>query len=223
MVCVGSALGGAASAAVTVAPSDPGLLHYTSPIDGDGRSIGSDMAGMTVRVAFGDGTTHTGVWGATGALGGAAGVAGRFSLAVSGNTWDNAWTFSNLSGETVHSIVVDAGAGNAVFDLDFGNANGTAGSFSGRTFIMDVMPSFDVTATFRNAVALNGASPVGDLFTVLDLAFTGEIGLAAETSFNFRVDTDNAPNGLTASVAEPGAAAALGLGVLALAGLRRRR
>ena len=58
-----------------------------------------------------------------------------------------------------------------MFDTSFGGSTGTAGSSFGRDFGGFDPYSGNITATYSNAVALNGAAPVGDLYTNFLLSF----------------------------------------------------
>ncbi len=194
-------------------------------------STGATLAGATVTVGFGGGGTETAGWAATDDdAGGAFGTG--WSLAVDGATYVNAagfgpWAFSVGDDTSVAWLSVDAGPG-SVFDATRTYASdpvaypSTPGSQSGTPFAYWGMDDpFDTVATYSDAVALPGRTPVGDLYRTLTVVFGGDV---TGTTVAFISDTDTASTALT-PVPEPGTLALVGTGLAAAgwAGRRRRR
>lgn len=189
---------------------------------------GAQMVGMTVRAVFSNGLDETLVWGATGLDSG--GVVGTdWGLSQSGDSFDSAWTFDNLTDSLLEMIVLDGHNGFVVFDRSTdangaGIGNGTANSFLGQDFVET--PTFDGIATYSNPVGVGGNAPVGDLFSVLTLDFTanatgGTSDGVDDRQWTFLQDTDITTDS-PFHVAEPGTLGLLGATLFALIGARRR-
>jgi PEP-CTERM motif len=211
-------LGAQASGAITVV-IDPGVAPFFSvPNVVDFSPNGFSMAGMRVTATFSDSSTETVTWHSTDAISGEA-TGTNWLLRESGDTFDQFWELQNnkpfVSGSSLSMtrLVIEGGAfGNTLFDAQ-GNgdaatamipgrepsatnaATGTVGSQLGGTFDPLNAGSLNITATYKNAVQLGAAGPVGDLFTTLDIAFLGS-GLRGLDFFSqgaplqFRADTD---------------------------------
>ena len=109
-----------------------------------------------------------------------------------------------------------------VFDRAFGGLAGTPGSGPGRDVVEANDPGgneFEMTVTYRNAVGVGGAPPVGDLFESVEIAFGN--GVPEGENYSLFLDTDVAV-GLT-TVPEPASVLLLGGGLAALAAVARRR
>jgi len=202
---------------------------------------GDDMVGMLVTATFFDGTIESKLWAATGAGAGAAtGTSGGgWSLSLIGDTFFADWVLVNNQGSGLLNLTIDALAGGIVFDQTFGGNIGTPDSSSGFTFgnvspFPYLFPAVsDVTATYRDLVAVVPNGPVGDLYARLSLDFSGPPLLNLDEGFpsgggpgglydefHFRADTDQVQ-----AVPEP---ATLGLSAVGLVGIgawgwRRRR
>jgi hypothetical protein len=212
----------------------------------------NDMNGMTLTATFADGSSETVAWNTTGAFAGGAFGTG-WSMTLSGDTYWPAFSdflLNNDSGKTMARLVLDGGPGDTVFDRftntsvnnsrTLGSADGgdfilfevngvaafSSGSFNtDGTLTIDYTPSpLNITATYRNAVALSGNAPLFDLWRVLDISFDN--GLRTTMSIEFGQDTDN----LSISgdireepIPEPGTLALLSLGAVGLVLARRRR
>lgn len=212
-----------ASAVVLVndnsAPEDvPGISTF--------QVTGAQMVGMTVRAVFSDGTDQTLAWAATGIDSG--GVAGtNWGLTQTGDSFNNAWSFSNLTNSLLEMIVLDGHNGFVVFDRSTdanggGLGFGTPDSFSGQDFVET--PPFSGTATYSNPVGVAGDVPVGDLFHVLTINFAVAGGASGvdDRQWSFLQDTDITTDS-PFDVAEPATLGLLGVTLIGLIGTRRRR
>jgi hypothetical protein len=226
--------GGAARAAVTLA-YDPGTINYTTGLT-DYETTGADMAGMTVTAWFANGTMKTAAWAPTGTSSGSASVANWFSLSESNDTFLGTWTLTNLaSNQALTKVVIDAGKGDAVFDVKAFPILGTPNSSYGTPFVLTGTAfnlGIDITATYRDAVALTGQSPVGDLYRRLELVFTGGLStnslpgnLFGLNTITFLADTDSLKlRGDLQAVPEPTTLVMAGalLGLTGVTALRRK-
>lgn len=168
-----------------------GVINTTSALTAF-TTTGQQMAGMRVTAFFTGGGSEIVTWGATGASAGAA-IGSGWSLAQSGDTFTSAWTLSS-SAASIDRLLIDAGPGDTVFDTSFFGFFGTDGSGLGRDFTVTggTGDGLDIVATYRNAVALTGDAPVGDLFRLLDLDFfTSGIAFGPDRTLTFLADTDN--------------------------------
>lgn len=202
-----------------------GLLNVTTAIT-EFETFGNTMDGMTVRAFFTDGSSETAVWADTGIVSGAAGGTG-WELSESGDTFlGGTWVLSNLTGLGMTRLLLDGGPGGIVFDRTFGGLIGTDGSALGSDFTVTAgVAALDITATYRDHVAVTPDPPVNDIFRRLDIQFTSSGGFPSGTaSLSFRADTDNIePGGEIVEIPEPSTLAMVGLGALGFVGCRRRR
>ncbi len=205
-------------AAVTVA-YDAGVTNTTTALTGTG-TYGNMMDGMEVTAFFAAGGSETAIWADTGSTAGAASGT-DWSLSESGDTWSGTWVLSATVGIT--RVLIDAGPGNTVFDTTFGGAFGTDGSASGKSFsVTSDHSNLNIYATYRDAVALGTAAPVGDLYRYLDIEFRDT---AFQGSLGYQSDTDNIEfAGDIAPLPEPTTLAIWSaLGGLGMIAARRRR
>jgi hypothetical protein len=229
--------------------TDPGTLHTTSGLT-TSTTFGDTMDGMSVTAVFSSGQSVA-TWGDTGS--GAGGAFGAFnsqntnwSLVQSGNTFSplGTWTLRNNTGFTMIQLIIKGAPGKTVFDIfpqDFdpdGTPEGTLNSDKGRPFARQSgHDEDDILVTYRNAVQIGTADPVGDVWETLDLKFNvnGSAGIAsvsttAPASLVFLADTDNAAQGAVIEpsagpVPEPASLAMWAIGALGctVAGYRRRK
>jgi hypothetical protein len=147
-------------------------------------TTGAMMGGMNITVNFFDGTSQTAVWQPTGGQSGGA-FGNGWSLVQSGNTFgsfNNPWQFSYTGGSSVAALVIDAYAGNTVFDIypDVTGPRQTPGSADGWYF----QPTYGAGPT-RHAYDVPIDISYGDLFGRLSLfwdgGFWGNMGFVADT------------------------------------------
>ncbi len=223
---------GSASAAITQV-TQTGTIYSTAAIS-EYSTLGTTMDGMTVTATWtidgGTAITQTKIWAdLSGTAGGVAFSGSNFDLMLTGDSFYNAWQLDfEVSGAgLLQSLVFDGVPGNTVFDIcgtswcnsTTGPGSGTEGSSLGHNFSWNYGTA-NGTATYSNKVALDGFAPVGDLFAMFALDFSGG-GLGEGHLWNFTLDTDNATTDLV-QVPEPGTVAIIGLGLLGLFASRRR-
>jgi hypothetical protein len=201
-------------AAVTIYTSDVEEQQVTS-ISGY-KTAGHNMVGMTVTAN----STDTRIWGEISP--GSYGVAGSgWSLTEQNDTYRSDWSLISSTG--LNRLVVDAGAGGAVFDIINGSAY-TDGSRQGRPFTLEEISSTylgNIDVTYSAPVSLAGDSFQGDLYRSMLIEFSNEfIG-----TLKFRTDTDNAQfsGGDPPTVPAPGALLLAAIGSSAAGFLRRRQ
>ncbi len=192
--------------------SVPGLTGFST--------TGDMMDGMSVTATFAGGFSQTLAWADTGL--GSGGVTGTgWSLTQSGTTFaDLSWSFTNSGAGLLTGLVLDGTPGLTVFDTTFGGALGTPGSDAGKDFATDLIADAAVVATYSNVIAVGAAAPVGDLFHILSVDFTGLLAGGTEASFLMTQDTDN-DSRFGQEVPAPATLALLGLGFVGI-GYRRK-
>jgi hypothetical protein len=228
-----------ASAATITQNTNVGTVSNTTGVED--TTYGGEMGGMTVVATLvrQDNTTFQlqGVWvdAANGVSGGVSWITGdpddNFDLNIGGDTFWNGWDLDLQFDSTnfrLGSLAFNGRPGNTVFDTGFGGNTGTAGSSFGRNFDGFGTYGGNIAATYSNAVSLNGAAPVGDLYTDFLLSFgdgTYAQGLRERNlGYWFALDTDNARTSLAqTSVPEPGSMILLGTGLVGLASRLRRK
>lgn len=175
----GLALATTAQAVSVTVNVDMGTVNETTALTGY-ATTGANMDGMLVTAYFASGGSETVLWGDTGAVSGAA-VGTGWSLSESGDTFGGEWTLYNASAGNITRLLIDAGKGNTVYDVNYDNGVlgsgastdfGTTESARGWTFdVVSGSANLSLAATYRDAVTLTGTSPVGDLYRYLDISF----------------------------------------------------
>jgi hypothetical protein len=214
-----------------------GTIQDTTSIVDTMTSI--DLVGvLQVSATFADGSSQSLTWGAIpdpcgGACPGYRGVIGTgWKMMGSGNTFAMQWQYFQTGAPAITSLNLTGT--NIAFDQATPGP-GTPGSSGGIGFIVDTNNDgfADNPANWSvnqsNAVTLNGAAPVGDLYTNLNINF-GSGGYTGNFYFLLDSDTyvpaavtppDNGGGGGT-TVPEPSSIMLLGMGVLSLVARRQR-
>jgi hypothetical protein len=234
-----SLLAAPAARAQTIA-TETGRVHTTNSLS-TAATYGSAMGGMLVTAHFADGAALSAAWGDLGE--GVFGVStARFRLALpgdanSGSPGEYLWTLDNLWAGGLTRLVLSGAPGATVFDIN-GEEELTPNSAYGIPLafaphwaedeLRESPYAAGARVTYRNAVALVGSSPLGDLFEQMDLEFG--LALAGGDGVTFDLDTDSLGAGDSLDPVDPTvtpepASVALvggGLAAVGLVGARRR-
>lgn len=217
-------IGGALTAqSAVIVSSDNGTLFNTGGLTGF-TTDGTGMVGMAVTAIFADTSSETIAWASSGGTSGSASGT-DWALFETGDTFGGVWTLANITGQAITDLIINGVPGDTIFDRS-APSPGSPDSFSGLDFFLDGGNTFlgDITATYRNALGIGGAAPVGDLFTQLELEFTSAGAFASGSTLTFVADTDSAATaGDITEVSEPGMLVIFGLGLVGLGVARRRR
>lgn len=116
-----------------------------------------------------------------------------FTISQTGDTFSNNWILQNSSTFlAIQSLTLNGVPGNTIFDTTFGGAEGTPTSASGASASGTTSDTSSGVGTYTNRGAISPNAPVGDLFTVLTINFSGPLsGLGPGASASFLADTDS--------------------------------
>lgn len=189
-------------------------------------TTGAMMNGMLVTAYFGA-VSETIVWNAYSATVGAVYGTG-WSMMETGDTFGGQWFLANERHSNLTRLVIDAGAGNSVFDTRaIGDVEGTTGSARGMDFTVTSVTAVDadeiINVTYHGSVGLGANAPVGDLYRYMDITFSD--GLDYGTLLGFNADTDNIlfAGDIQAVPEATSTLGSFGVAFLALLGMARRR
>jgi len=219
---------------------DPGIPQDVNALTGF-TTTGSDMAGMIVTAFFQNEEEIMAVWmaGAPGNGFATTSVVSTkdplltlsFSLTQTGDTFTQPWSLRNLTTRTggtemgLTRLVIDGIAGETVFDLTNGGAEGTPGSSFGHDFSGSYIFPLSADAVYLDEVRVGGAPAGGDIYGSLDIRLSGSglVPLAfGDEVLVFVADTDSVGLFPPGQAPEPGSTLLLlGAGLIAL--YRRRR
>lgn len=197
-----------------------GVLEYNTSI------AGSDLIGMQVKAGFADGSTEMLSWQDMSTRGSRkrGGVVGsKFSLVFE----PGAWTLNSASRLT--SLMLDAGSGNAFFDILKGKKSGTDGDTysTGVGSPYEVLGGDDlfgeIIATYTNAIYFRGIARGTDLFQKLSVDYSGLTGGGLLGTTLFKTDIDQLEvDGDLSTIPLPAGLPLMLAGLGALAVLRRQ-
>ena len=190
-------------------------------------TFGTDLVGMSVTATFADKTTETLTWGDLSSmedrhLGGVSGA--NYSLSFS----TEAFTLSTTS--LLTSLSIDAGSGNALFDIlryvkdgTRGDTWGTKIGFPYETVGGDDLFG-DIVASYSDAISFRGIAEGTDAFKTLTINYAGLLGggLLGTTQFTTDLDSLKVAGDLT-PVPLPATLPMMAFGAGALVLMRRRQ
>jgi PEP-CTERM motif len=219
-----------AFAAVVSTPVSGAIIYGTGGVTTDIPGLtgfmttGSMMDGMQVRACF-SGPIGCEVRPWTDIVSGSGGVTGTgWSLSLTGDTFTADWRFDFTSTDLgqLLSLLLDGRGALTIFDRtrlasDPGGIEGTPGSAQGRDWTSGLGATTTINVTFLDPTTVGGVLHADDLFQQVSVDF-GDTG--PRVDFVFQQDTDNDSR---LRVPEPSTLLLLGLGMLAFAGVHRRR
>ena len=190
----------------------PGLTGFAT--------TGAMMDNMQVTACFTGIGCETRAWADGGGADAGRVIGTGWALRLNGDSFFQSWEFdfTNDPGQLVSLLLDGRSPALTIFDRTLGGAVGTPGSALGRDWTSALGADIDIDVFYRDPTRIGNAAAVNDIFQQVFVDF-GDTGPSAD--FTFRQDTDN--DSRFDDVPEPSTLLLLGLGMLALAGVRRRR
>ena len=216
-----------AFAAVVSTPVSGAIIYATGGVQTDipgltgFQTTGAMMDGMQITACFSGIGCETRAWADGGGPGGGGVTGTGWALRLIGDSFFENWEFdfTNDPGQ-LETLLLDGRGALTIFDRTFGGADGTPGSSLGRDWTSALGDNTTINVTFLDPTTINGAPAVNDIFQQVSVDF-GVTGPSAD--FAFVQDTDNDSRFNPPTIPEPSTLLLLGLGMLAFAGVHRRR
>ena len=209
----------ASHAATVTVETKAGVTQTTEfGIREDTFTHGRDLVGMEIVASFADGSSETLIWDAVGLNFGV--VGSNVSLFYKAKNFDLSAT------SVLTSLSMDAGAIGSVFDILYFADGDTPTSYTGTEFTIrdENTHEGEIKVTYSNDVGYKDDPIVGDLYTTMNVDFTGLNGggLFGDLAFQTDLDTLAVSGDLTPEVPLPSGLPLLASGAL-LFGLVRRK
>ena len=215
-----------AFAAVVSTPVSGDIIYNVGGVETDIPGLtgfsttGAMMNGMQVTACFLGNGCEIRAWAAGGGPD-AGGVSGTdWTLRLTGDSFFQSFQFDFTNGDPgqLETLLLDGSGALTIFDRTFGGAVGTPGSALGRDWTSALGDTTNIDVFYRDPTTIDGAPAVNDIFqqVFVDFGATGP-----RVDFEFRQDTDN--DSRFNDIPEPSTLLLLGLGMLAFAGVHRRR
>ena len=198
--------------------STPGETHEVAGFTGF-ATTSAEMVGLQILVYFENGSTDLGIWTPTGINQNGWSV----TQGTNQSTFAFPFTLSNNTSSDITRFTLNGSGSTTFFDRS-APAPGTAGSANGRDLleVTNLSDSQDISAVYFNEVQVIGSTPQGDLFTGIDVSFSGGVS-GNNGQFAFVADTDTSFGFVTSTIPEPSSAIQFGIAMTVLLMRRRRR
>lgn len=210
---------------LTIQYDPSGSIWQSAPILGVG-TYGDDMDGMEVMVTYDNGTTESSTWLTTLSNSGSA-VGNGWSLQINnGSTYEYSskfapWEFTVDQGINISSFLIDAAPGYTIFDTNAFNEPNTPSSSNGGEFkYYNMFDPNQTTVTYSGLISIAGQTPIGDIYRYMNVDFASAI---SDVTLTFSADTDSVDSLITAAVPEPSTFFLLGVGMLGITRMYRKK